>query len=53
MNKKELINDCMNKDFRNYNEAKKYADEIRNNGLKSYIEEFYDFDGRFYTVLVW
>ena len=43
----------MNKDFRNYNEAKKYADEIRNNGLKSYIEKFYDFDGKFYTVLVW
>ena len=43
----------MNKDFRNYNEAKKYADEIRNNGLKVYIEEFYDFDGKYYTVLVW
>ena len=36
----------MNKDFRNYNEAKKYAEEIRNNGLKAYIEEFHDFDGK-------
>ena len=43
----------MNKDFRNYNEAKKYAEEIKRKGLKSYIEEFYDFSGRFYTVLVW
>ena len=28
-------------------------EEIKNNGLKTYIEEFYDFNGKFYTVLVW
>ena len=43
----------MTREFRNYNEAKKYAKEIKNNGLKSYIEEFYDLNGKFYTVLVW
>ena len=43
----------MIREFRTYNEAKKYAEEIKNNGLKSYIEEFYDFNGNFYTVLVW
>ena len=43
----------MTREFRNYNEAKKYSEEIKKNGLKSYIEEFYDFNGTFYTVLVW
>lgn len=43
----------MSKDFRNCNDAKKYAEEVRNNGFKCYIEEFYDFNGKFYTVLVW
>ena len=43
----------MTREFKNYNEAKKYAEKIKNNGLKSYIQEFYDFNGKFYTVLVW
>ena len=43
----------MNKDFRSLEKAKKYSDEMKSNGLKSYIEEFYDYDGKFYTVLVW
>ena len=43
----------MNKVFRSYDEAKKYAGEIRIKGLRYYIEEFYDFDGKFYVVLVW
>lgn len=42
----------MNRDFTNYKEAQQYVKEMREQGHKAYIEEFYGFDGRFFTVLV-
>lgn len=43
----------MNKDFKNFDEAMEYAKNMRSSGFKAHIEEFYNYDGIFYTVLVW
>jgi len=42
-----------NRDFRDYECAVSYARDMKSAGYRAYIEEFYDFDGRYYTVLVW
>ena len=41
------------KDFRSYKDALRYKNIMIKKGYKAFIEEFRDFDGVFYSVLVW
>lgn len=43
----------MSKEFKNLNVAMEYRDEMKSQGKKAYIEELWNFDGKFYMVLVW
>lgn len=39
--------------FKTFAEAKAYAEEQRTLGFGAYVEEFYDFNGRFFSVITW
>ena len=41
------------KNFRNYEEAMEFRAEKKAEGFHAYVEQFYDFNGAFYSVLYW
>lgn len=43
----------LNKDFRKHSEAEAYKAEMSKQGLHSYYEEIWDYDGPMYCVMVW
>lgn len=43
----------MDKNFKNFKEAMDYMNEMKKKNYKVIIETLYDFNGVYYTVLVW
>lgn len=41
------------RNFKSYKSAKAFRDAMVAQGYRAWIEEFYDYDGRFYSVLFW
>lgn len=43
----------LSRDFKNFTESMKYANKMRKLGHRAYVQEFCDFDGFYWSVIVW